>query len=78
MLENELQLPFETQILGVMATVESIDITDDDQLVAVCRAGKTRQQISLSELPCPRHPQRVPSGLSHIGIGEPARCGDQR
>src|SRR5437868_4081379 len=51
MLENDLQLPFETQILGVTATVESIDITEDDQLVAVCRAGKTRQRISLSELP---------------------------
>ena len=51
--ESELQLPFETPILGVMATVESIDITDDDQLVAVCRAGKTRQRISLSELPLP-------------------------
>jgi hypothetical protein len=53
MLENDLQLPFETQILGVTATVESIDITDDDELVAVCRAGKTRQRISLSELPLP-------------------------
>jgi hypothetical protein len=53
MLENDLRLPFETQILGVTATVEGIDITDDDQLVAVCRAGKTRQRISLSELPLP-------------------------
>ena len=42
MLENDLHLPFETQILGVMVTVASIDITEDDQLVAVCRAGKTR------------------------------------
>ena len=63
MLENDLQLPFETQILGVMATVESIDITDDDQLVAVCRAGKTRQRISLSELPLPSPP---PEGAEWI------------
>jgi hypothetical protein len=40
MLENDLKLPFETQILGVTATVESIDITEDDQLVAVCRGGQ--------------------------------------
>jgi hypothetical protein len=53
MLENDLRLPFETQILGVMASVESIDITEDDQLVAVCRKGKTRQRVSLSELPLP-------------------------
>jgi hypothetical protein len=56
MLENDLHLPFETQILGVTVTVESIDITEDDQLVAVCRAGKTRQRISLSELPLPSPP----------------------
>lgn len=40
MLENDLRLPFETEILGVTASVESIDITEDDQLVAVCRKGK--------------------------------------
>ena len=63
MLENDLHLPFETQILGVTATVESIDITEDDQLVAVCRAGKTRQRISLSELPLPSPP---PAGAEWI------------
>jgi hypothetical protein len=63
MLENDLHLPFETQILGVTATVESIDITEDDQLVAVCRAGKTRQRILLSELPLPSPP---PAGAEWI------------
>jgi len=63
MLENDLQLPFETQILRVTATMESIDITEDDQLVAVCRAGKTRQRISLSELPLPSPP---PEGAEWI------------
>jgi hypothetical protein len=63
MLENDLHLPFETQIFGVTATVESIDITEDDQLVAVCRAGKTRQRISLSELPLPSPP---PNGAEWI------------
>ncbi len=56
MLENDLRLPFETQILGVMANVDSIDITEDDHLVAVCRKGKTRQRISLSEWPLPSPP----------------------
>ena len=63
MLESDLRLPFETQILGVVATVESIDISDDDELVAVCRAGKTRQRISLSELPLPSPP---PTGAEWI------------
>jgi len=63
MLENDLRLPFETQILGVTASVESIDITEDDQLVAVCRKGKTQQRISLSELPLPSPP---PEGAEWI------------
>ena len=62
MLENDLRLPFETQILGVTASVESIDITED-QLVAVCRKGKARQRISLSELPLPSPP---PDGAEWI------------
>ena len=63
MMENALRLPFETQILGVTASVESIDITDDDQLVAVCRNGEVRQRISLSELPLPSPP---PEGAEWI------------
>ncbi len=63
MLENDLRLPFETQILGVTASVESIDITEDGQLVAVCRKGKTRQRISLLELPLPSPP---PEGADWI------------
>jgi hypothetical protein len=52
-LENDLRLPFETEILGVTARVEGIDITEDDQLVGGCRNGRARQRISLSELPLP-------------------------
>jgi hypothetical protein len=63
MLENDLRLPFETQILGVTVIVESIDITEDDQLVAVCRHARTRQRISLSELPLPSPP---PEGAEWI------------
>jgi hypothetical protein len=72
MLENDLHLPFETQILGVTATVESIDITEDDQLVAVCRAGKKRQRISLSELPLPSPP---PAGAEWIAAYRHWRAG---
>jgi hypothetical protein len=54
MIENDLCLPFETEMLGVTVTVESIDITEDDQLVAVCRKGKHRQRISLTDLPLPK------------------------
>jgi len=63
MMENNLRLPFETEILGVTVTVEKIDITEDDQLVAVCRKGRTRQRISLSELPLP---SALPEGAEWI------------
>ena len=53
MMENDLRLPFETEVLGMTVIVEGIDITEDDQLVAVCRKDKTKQRISLLELPLP-------------------------
>jgi hypothetical protein len=51
-------LPFETVILGITVIVEGIDITDDDRLVALCRKGKTKQRISVSELPLPLPPPK--------------------
>lgn len=63
MLENDLRLPFETEMLGVTVTVENIDITEDDQLVAVCRKGKDRQRILLADLPLP---SALPDGAEWI------------
>jgi len=57
MLENDLGLPFETEILGVKVIVDGIDFTDDgNDIVAVCRKGKTRQRVSIRELPLPTPP----------------------
>jgi hypothetical protein len=63
MMENDLRFPFETEILGMTVIVERIDITEDDRLVAVCRKDKTKQQISLSELPLP---SPLPNGAEWI------------
>src|SRR5215467_7081348 len=63
MMENDLRLPFETEILGMSVIVEGIDITEDDQLVGVCRKDKAKQRISLSELPLPSPP---PEGAEWI------------
>ena len=51
MLEEKLELPFQTEVLGVAVTVTDIDLTDDDQIVAVCVRGRTRQRIPILELP---------------------------
>jgi Calcium binding len=53
LLEEHLDTPFDTQILGATATVERIDMTDDDQIVAICRRGRARQVIPILDLPLP-------------------------
>lgn len=51
MLDEHLDIPFDTQILGATATVERIDMTDDEQIVAICRRGRSRQAIPILDLP---------------------------
>jgi hypothetical protein len=63
MLENHLQVPFSTEVLGQTVTVETIDMTDDEEIVAVCVRGKSRQPIRILELPLPEPP---PEGAQWI------------
>ena len=56
MLENDLALPFETEILGVVVVVEQIDLTERDEIVAICKRGGKRQRISLLDLRLPSPP----------------------
>lgn len=53
MLEEHLALPFETDVLGVPVTVERIDLTTSDEIVVICRRGKSRQVIPILYLPLP-------------------------
>jgi hypothetical protein len=43
--------------------VEAIDLTDDEEIVAVCVRGRWRQPIRLLELPLPEPP---PDGAEWI------------
>ncbi len=72
MIEDNLQLPFETEVLGVAVTVIAIDITDDDQIVAVCKRGGLRQKLPILELllPTPR-----PAGSEWIDAYRHWACG---
>ena len=63
MMENDLRVPFETEIFGVRVTVEQVDITGDDEIFAVCRREGKRQKISILELPLPSPP---PEGAEWI------------
>jgi Calcium binding len=74
MLEDNLRVPFETEILGAPVTVKGIDINDRDEIVAVCERGGRQQRILLLDLPLPSPP---PEGAEWIeayrhwrGIGE--------
>jgi hypothetical protein len=58
MLEDNLVVPFKTVVLGVEVNVEQIDLTEANQIVAICTRGKSRQRISLLDLPLPDPPPK--------------------
>jgi len=53
LLDERLEMPFDTEILGVTVSVERIDMTDDEQIVVICRRGRLRQTIPILDLPLP-------------------------
>lgn len=63
MIDDHLAIPFATQVLGVPVTVEEIELSDDERIVAVCARGKIRQRISLADLPLPTP---LPAGAEWI------------
>ena len=62
-IEENLEVPFETTVLGVPVTVERIDLNRSEQSVAVCRRGRTRQSLPILDLPLPTPP---PAGAEWI------------
>jgi len=63
LIDDSLATPFETNVLGVNVTVERVDLTEGDGIVAICRrAGKT-QKVPILDLPLPFPP---PAGAEWI------------
>jgi hypothetical protein len=58
MLEEHLEVPFKTEVLGVEVTVREVDFSDDDQIVVLCTRGKSRQRIPILDLPLPKPPPK--------------------
>ena len=56
MIDEHLVLPFETKVLGITVVVDRIDVTEGDELIAICRRGNKRQSIPLLDLPLPKPP----------------------
>jgi hypothetical protein len=53
MLEEHLALPFRATVLGEAVVVEKIDLSDADELIAICRRGGKRQKMRLLDLELP-------------------------
>ncbi len=63
LIEDNLAVPFPTEVLGVPVTVESVDLTDSGQIVAICTRDQARQSIPIVDLPLPTPP---PEGAEWI------------
>src|SRR5262245_9924931 len=50
-LQQQLAVPFTSEILGIVVRVERVDLTDANEIVAICRRGAQRQKIPILELP---------------------------
>ena len=51
LIEDNLVVPFTTRVLGQVVTVTVVDITESDQIVAICLLGNTAQAIPILDLP---------------------------
>jgi hypothetical protein len=63
LLEERLKLPFKTEVLGMAVSIQRLDMTDDEQIVAVCARGKSRQLVPILDLTLPDPP---PEGAEWI------------
>jgi len=63
MIDEHLAIPFSTTILGVEVTVEKVDVTESNEVVAVCRRAQARQRIPILDLLLPAPP---PAGAEWI------------
>jgi hypothetical protein len=63
MIADNLALPFETTVLGVSVTVDRVDLTRREEIVAVCRRAGARRAVPLLDLPLPSPP---PGGAEWI------------
>lgn len=63
MIESHLAMPFDTTVLGVLVTVEAVDLADSGEIVAVCTRDQVQQAIPILKLPLPAPP---PQGAEWI------------
>ena len=55
---DNLEVPFETEILGVKVTVVEVGLNNADEMVATCKKGKHTLKVAVVDLPLPNPPPR--------------------
>jgi len=50
-IEEHLAVPFETTVLGVAVSVRGVDLTERNEIAALCSRGRHRQAIPILDLP---------------------------
>lgn len=68
-IDENLAVPFETMVLGVPVTVERVDLDHDEQIVAVCRRGRSGSCLPFSICRCHRRRWTVQSGSMRTDYG---------
>jgi Calcium binding len=63
MIDEHLAVPFDTEVLGVTATVTKVELTIDHEIIAICRRDTQKQTIPILDLPLPTPP---PDGAEWI------------
>ncbi len=63
MIDDNLAVPFETNVLDVAVVVERVDLDETEHIVAICKRGRSRQAIRILDLPLPTPP---PAGADWI------------
>lgn len=63
LIEDHLSVPFETTLLGMPVTVKSVDLTERNEIVAICTRGRQRQAIPILDLVLP---SPAPAGAEWI------------
>jgi hypothetical protein len=55
-IEDNLALPFDTEVLGMPVTVQGVALSPHDEILAVCRRGSTKARVPILDLRLPDPP----------------------
>ena len=63
MIVDHLTVPFDTALLGIPVRVRGVELTQRDEIVAICTRGRLRQAIPILDLALP---SPAPAGAEWI------------